>query len=253
MDEDELLQRITMNPNICFGKPTIRNMRYPVVLILDLLSGGMTHEEILADYPSLVEEDILAVLQFAARLVRMDSAIEVLNGSSESKQDFKGITPRIAPSVFIADDAKIIGDVEIGEDASVWFGSVLRGDVNYIRVGARTNIQDQTIIHVSSKGLPTILEENITVGHRVTLHACYVESGCLIGMGAILMDGVRVGKNSLVAAGSLVTPGTQIPPNSLVVGSPARVKRELTADELVNLDRSWRNYVELKQEYLNRR
>lgn len=166
---------------------------------------------------------------------------------------FGSISPNIHASAFIAQDASIIGDVEIGEDASVWFGSVLRGDVNYIRVGPRTNIQDQTIIHVSSKGLPTILEENITVGHRVTLHACYVESGCLIGMGAIIMDGARIGKNSLVAAASLVTPGTQIPPNSLVVGSPARVKRELTEQELADLDRSWRNYVELKSEYMNRR
>jgi gamma-carbonic anhydrase len=164
---------------------------------------------------------------------------------------FKDTFPKIHDTVFVADNAIIIGDVEIGEDASIWFGSVLRGDVNYIRVGARTNIQDQTIIHVSSKGLPTIVEENVTVGHRVTLHACHVESGCLIGIGAILMDGVRVGKNSLVAAGSLVTPGTQIPPNSLVVGSPARVKRELTEKELAHLDRSWRNYVELKNHYIS--
>ena len=162
---------------------------------------------------------------------------------------FKGITPKIHSTACVTDDAIIIGDVEIGEDASVWFGSVLRGDVNYIRIGARTNVQDMTMIHVSSKGLPTILEDNITVGHRVTLHACYVESGCLIGMGAILMDGVRVGKNSLVGAGALITPGTQIPPNSLVVGSPARVKRELTAEELAMLEKSWRNYVELKNQY----
>ncbi len=150
----------------------------------------------------------------------------------------------------MAHDAIVIGDVEIGEDASVWFGSIIRGDVNFIRIGARTNIQDGTIIHVSSKTHPTILEENITVGHRVTLHGCYVESGCLIGIGAILMDGVRVGRNSLVAAGSLLTPGTQIPPNSMVMGSPAKVKRSLTVDELAYLDKSWRNYVELKKHYI---
>jgi len=164
-------------------------------------------------------------------------------------KSFNSIHPKIHETAFITDGAVIVGDVEIAEDASVWYGSVLRGDVNYIRVGARTNIQDMTMIHVSSKGLPTILEENITVGHRVTLHACYVESGCLIGMGAIIMDGARIGKNSLVAAGALVTPGTQIPPNSLVVGSPARVKREVTADELAMLEKSWRNYVELKNLY----
>ena len=162
---------------------------------------------------------------------------------------FREINPKIHPTAFVAHDANIIGDVEIGEDASVWFGSILRGDVNYIRIGARTNIQDQTIIHVSSKGLPTIVEEEVTVGHRVTLHACHVERGCLIGIGAILMDGVRVGANSLVGAGSLLTPGTQIPPRSLVIGSPGRVKRELTEDELASLQHSWQNYVELKRLY----
>ena len=160
---------------------------------------------------------------------------------------FKNIEPKIHETAYIADDAIVIGDVEIGEDASVWFGAIVRGDVNFIRIGARTNIQDMTVIHVSSKTHSTVLEEEITVGHNVTLHGCYVERGCLIGIGAILLDGVRVGRNSLVAAGSLLTPGTQIPPGSLVMGSPAKVKRELTADELAYLDKSWRNYVELKK------
>ena len=163
---------------------------------------------------------------------------------------FNDIHPKIDATAFVADDAIIIGDVEIGEDASVWFGSVVRGDVNFIRIGARTNIQDMTVIHVSSKTHSTILEDEITVGHNVTLHGCHVEHGCLIGIGAILLDGVRVGRNSLVAAGSLLTPGTQIPPNSLVMGSPAKVKRELTDDELAYLDQSWRNYVELKKHYI---
>ena len=163
---------------------------------------------------------------------------------------FNNIEPKIHPTAYIADDAIIIGDVEIGEDASVWFGSIIRGDVNFIRIGARTNIQDMTMIHVSSKTHSTILEEEITVGHNVTLHGCHVERGCLIGIGAILLDGVRVGANSLVAAGSLLTPGTQIPPNSMVMGSPAKVKRQLTEDELAYLQKSWRNYVELKKHYL---
>lgn len=157
---------------------------------------------------------------------------------------FKGFEPKIHQTAFVSEGCFIVGDVEIGEDASVWFGSVLRGDVNYIRVGARTNIQDQTIIHVSSKGLPTIVEEEVTVGHRVTLHACHVERGCLIGIGAILMDGVRVGAHSLVGAGTLLTPGTQIPPRSLVT-----VKRELTEDEIEYLNRSWQNYVSLAKKY----
>lgn len=162
---------------------------------------------------------------------------------------FNDINPKIHESAFIAADAIVIGDVEIGEDASVWFGSVIRGDVNSIRIGARTNVQDMTMIHVSSKTHSTVLEDEITVGHRVTLHGCHVERGCLIGIGAILLDGVRIGANTLVAAGSLLTPGTQIPPNSMVMGSPAKVKRELNPDELAYLQKSWRNYVELKKHY----
>src|SRR6185437_442599 len=153
-------------------------------------------------------------------------------------RDFANISPKCHKSAFIADTALVIGDVEVGEDSSVWFGSIVRGDVNYIRIGARTNIQDMTMIHVSSKTHPTTLEDEITVGHRVTLHGCHVESRCLIGIGAILLDGVHVGNNSLVGAGSLLTPGTIIPPRSMVMGAPARVKRELTEDELAYLDHS---------------
>ena len=166
-------------------------------------------------------------------------------------RSFQSLQPKISPTAFIAADAIVIGDVEIGEEASVWFGSILRGDVNHIRIGDRTNIQDACVIHVSSKDHPTVLEHEITVGHRVTLHGCYVESGSLIGIGSILLDGSRIGTNSLVAAGSLITPGTVIPPGSLVMGAPAKVKRQLTADELDNLSRSWRNYVELSRLYIS--
>jgi carbonic anhydrase/acetyltransferase-like protein (isoleucine patch superfamily) len=166
---------------------------------------------------------------------------------------FNDSKPTIAGSVYIADTALVIGDVEIGEDSSVWFGSVLRGDVNYIRVGARTNIQDMTMIHVSGGTHATVLEDEITVGHRVTLHGCHVESRCLIGIGAILLDGVHVGNNSIVAAGSLLTPGMIIPARSMVMGSPAKVKRELTDDEIAYLDRSWQNYTRLKEQYRNHR
>ncbi len=164
-------------------------------------------------------------------------------------KSFNGITPKIHETAFVADDAIVIGDVEIGEDASIWFGSIVRGDVNFIRIRARTNIQDATVIHVSSKTHSTILEHEVTVGHRVTLHGCYIETGCLIGIGAIVMDGVRVGANSLVAAGSLLTPGTQIPSGSMVMGAPAKVKRPLTEEELADLPRFWQNYVELKKQY----
>lgn len=164
-------------------------------------------------------------------------------------KSFNDKHPKIHSTAFIADDAIIIGDVDIGENASVWFGSVLRGDVNFIRIGDRTNIQDGTVVHVSSKDHPTILENDITVGHRVTLHGCYIETGCLIGIGSILLDGVRVGKNSLVAAGSLLTPGTIIPPRSMVMGSPAKVKRELTEDEIVGIQQNVARYVELSGIY----
>ena len=164
---------------------------------------------------------------------------------------FNTTTPIIHETAYIADDAIVIGDVEIGENASVWFGSILRGDVNFIRIGAGTNIQDSTVIHVSSKTHSTILEDDITVGHRVTLHGCYVETNCLIGIGAILLDGARSGKNSLVAAGSLVTPGTRVPPGSMVMGSPAKVKRELTGEEIAGIRQSSRKYIELSAMYKN--
>lgn len=163
---------------------------------------------------------------------------------------FQTVEPRIHSTAFIAENAMVIGDVEIGEDSSVWFGSVVRGDVNYIRIGARTNIQDHTIIHINTGTHPTILEDEITVGHRVTLHGCHVESGCLVGIGSIILDGARLGRQSLIAAGSLVTPNTQIPPRSMVMGAPARVRRELTDDELAGMTRNWQSYVELKQAYL---
>ena len=166
-------------------------------------------------------------------------------------KSFQGKSPKIHETAFAAENAVIIGDVEIGEQASVWYGSILRGDVNFIRIGARTNIQDASVIHVSSKTHSTILEEEITVGHRVTLHGCYIEKGCLIGIGAIILDGARIGKNSLVAAGSLVTPGTEILARSLVMGAPARVRRELTDEEVKDLERFWRNYVTLGEIYRN--
>ena len=164
-------------------------------------------------------------------------------------RNFEDKQPRIDPTAFIAETAVVIGDVEIGERSSIWYGTVLRGDVHYIRIGKRTNIQDQSIIHVTGGTDPTILEDEVTVGHRVTLHGCYVESGCLIGIGSILLDGVRVGKNSLVAAGSLVTPRTQIPPGSLVMGSPAKVKRPLTEAELTDLPNFWQNYTAIIDRY----
>jgi carbonic anhydrase/acetyltransferase-like protein (isoleucine patch superfamily) len=167
-------------------------------------------------------------------------------------KNFQDKTPKIHESVFLAENAVIIGDVEIARDASIWYNCVLRGDVNYIKIGEKSNIQDGTIIHVSRKDdYATIIEHEVTVGHTATIHGCYIETGCLIGIGAIILDGARIGKNSLVAAGSLVTPGTQIPERSFVMGTPAKVKRELTDEEVLDLERFWRGYVELNGIYRN--
>jgi len=168
-------------------------------------------------------------------------------------RSFGGKHPRLAEGVFVDDSAQLIGDVELGEDASVWFGAVLRGDVHYIRIGARTNIQDLTVVHVSEKTHPTILDEDITVGHRAILHGCHVMRGCLIGMGSVVMDGAQVGPQSLVAAGALVGPGVEIPPRSLARGVPARVVRALTDAELEHLVYSSQHYVDLKRAYLDER
>lgn len=162
---------------------------------------------------------------------------------------YRGTHPTIHPTAFIEESAVIIGDVHIGAESSVWFNAVVRGDVFYIRIGDRSNVQDGTVIHVSNGEHETILEDEVTIGHNVTLHGCYIERGCLIGIGSIVMDGVRVGEKSLVAAGSLLTPGTQIPPRSLVMGSPAKVKRSLSDQEVADLDQFWRNYVEYTELY----
>src|SRR6266508_5461428 len=124
---------------------------------------------------------------------------------------FRGIQPQIHPTAFIEESAQVICDVHVGEESSIWFNSVVRGDIHYIRIGNRTNIQDNSVIHVRHGSHPTILEDEVTVGHSVTLHGCYVERGSLIGIGSILLDDARVGAQSLVAAGSLISPGTIIP------------------------------------------
>jgi carbonic anhydrase/acetyltransferase-like protein (isoleucine patch superfamily) len=162
---------------------------------------------------------------------------------------FRGARPQIHPTAFIEESAQIIGDVHIGEQSSVWFNAVVRGDVHYIRIGDRTNIQDGTVVHVTNGTHATILEDEVTVGHNATLHGCYIERGCLIGMGSIVMDGARIGAQSLVAAGALVSPGTIIPPRSLVMGVPARVKRSLTDEEVAGLNVYWQNYIEYTKAY----
>jgi carbonic anhydrase/acetyltransferase-like protein (isoleucine patch superfamily) len=162
---------------------------------------------------------------------------------------FGGVHPQIHESAFVEESAQVIGDVRIGEESSIWFNSVVRGDIYYIRLGNRTNIQDNSVIHVQDGSHATIIEDEVTVGHNVTLHGCYVERGSLIGIGSIILDDVRIGSHSIVAAGALVSPGTVVPPRSLVMGLPAKVKRTLTDEEVAGLDVFWKNYVRYTRVY----
>ncbi len=163
---------------------------------------------------------------------------------------FKGIVPTVGSQVFIEDSAMIIGDVVIGDESSIWFHAVVRGDVHYIRIGHRTNVQDLSMLHVTHDTYPLLIGNEVTIGHHVVLHGCTIKDRVLIGMGAIVMDGATIGEDSLVGAGALVTERSQIPPNSLVVGSPAKVKRSLTPREINWLKESSSNYVKYAQQYL---
>ncbi len=162
---------------------------------------------------------------------------------------YKGITPKIDPTVFIADGVHIIGDVEIGRDSSVWYNTVIRGDVNYIRIGERTNIQDNTVVHVTNKKFPTHIGSNVTIGHSAVIHACTINDYSLIGMGAVILDGAIVGKFSLIAAGAVVTIGMVIPEGTLIAGVPAKAVRSLTEEERKFLVQSAQNYVDYVATY----
>ena len=171
---------------------------------------------------------------------------------------YKGWYPKIDPSVYVAPNATIIGDVEIGADSSVWFGAILRGDVHYIRIGSKTNIQDGAIIHVThytkpdrSDGFPTIVGDYVSVAHGAILHGCTIKNNVLIGIGAIVLDGAVIEENTIVAAGSLVPPGKKFPPGVLLMGQPAKVKRELTPEEIEKIKENALNYVKYKNQYLN--
>jgi carbonic anhydrase/acetyltransferase-like protein (isoleucine patch superfamily) len=165
---------------------------------------------------------------------------------------YRDKTPEIDETAYVAESAEVVGDVVIGPDASIWFGCVLRGDVNSIRIGARTNVQDLTVVHVNDGAHPTILEEEVTVGHRAILHGCRVKRGSLVGMGAVLLDGVVVEEQALVAAGSVLSPGTVVPARKLARGVPARVVRDLAEEEILDLARGAETYVALKNDYLGR-
>jgi len=160
-----------------------------------------------------------------------------------------GKWPKIHETAFIAPSADIIGDVEIGDHSSVWFQCAVRGDVHYIRIGSRTNIQDGSVLHVTRVKSPLVVGDDVTVGHNVTLHGCTVKDRVLVGMGAVILDDAEVGPDCMVGAGALVTKGTKVPPKSLVLGSPAKVVRALRADEIAFLKKSADNYVNDSCEY----
>ena len=163
---------------------------------------------------------------------------------------YRGIVPRVHPSAFIDESAQVIGDVEIGEESSVWMCVVLRGDVHAIRVGRRSNIQDGTIVHGMTGTHPVTIGDAVTIGHGTVLHGCTVDDQCLIGMGAILLNGAHVGAGSIVAAGTLLVEGMKVPPKSLVMGSPGKVKRLLTHAEIADIKAYSDRYVEYRLDYM---
>jgi len=164
---------------------------------------------------------------------------------------YRGKHPQIAPNCFIEASAQVIGDVTIGEHSSVWFNSVVRGDVQKIVIGHHSNVQDLCMIHVTRDIHPTHIGNYVSLGHGVIAHGCTIEDHCLIGMGARVMDAVVVGTESIVAAGAVITAGMKIPPRSLVAGVPAVIKRQLDDKDVEYIDRFWKNYIEYKDIYLN--
>lgn len=171
--------------------------------------------------------------------------------------NYKEFKPEIGERTFIAPSANVIGNVKIGADSSVWFGTVIRGDVHSIKIGSRTSIQDLSMVHVSqytkpdkSDGYSTNIGSDVTVGHKVMLHGCTIGDACLIGMSATLLDGCEIGKESIVAAGSIVTQNKKFPPQSLIIGTPAKVLRKLSDKEIESIYKSAENYVNYKDSYL---
>src|SRR5262249_50437531 len=163
---------------------------------------------------------------------------------------YRGVVPRVHPTAFIDSSAQVIGDVEIGAESSVWMCAVIRGDVNVIRVGHRTNIQDGAVVHAMTGTHETHIGDVVTIGHAAVIHGCTIEAQCLIGIGAILLNGSCIGTGSIVAAGTLITENMQVPPRSLVMGSPGKVTRELTQQEVDEIKLYADRYVEYRKAYM---
>jgi carbonic anhydrase/acetyltransferase-like protein (isoleucine patch superfamily) len=165
-------------------------------------------------------------------------------------RSYKGITPMIPGSCYVDRSAQVIGDVTLGENASIWMNAVVRGDVNYIRIGANSNIQDCSVMHGMLNQWPVIVGDWVTVGHSVTLHGCVVEDQCLIGMGVVILNGARIGAGSIIAAGTLIPEGTIIEPRSLVMGVPGKVRKKLSDEDQETILRYARNYLGYRETYL---
>ena len=163
----------------------------------------------------------------------------------------KGISPQLGDDCFVAANATIVGDVVMGRECSVWFNAVIRGDVNAIRIGDKTNIQDGAVIHCTYKKSTTIIGNNVSIGHNAIVHGCVIQDNVLVGMGAIIMDGAVIGEDSVVGAGALIVEGTIVPPKSLILGSPAKVKRSVTDKELAWIKESAENYVRYARQYMD--
>jgi gamma-carbonic anhydrase len=162
---------------------------------------------------------------------------------------YRGVMPRIAHSAYVDSSAEIIGDVVVGERSSIWLNVSIRGDVNYIRVGDETSVQDNSVLHVDADLYPCIVGNRVTIGHRVVLHGCVVEDEALIGIGAVVLNGARIGKGAVVAAGALVAEGMEVPPNTVAMGMPARLRREVTSDEQERFRHNCNNYVRISAIY----
>ena len=163
---------------------------------------------------------------------------------------YRGIRPRIAANAFVDESAQVVGDVEVGDESGIWMCAVIRGDVNTIRIGRRSNIQDGTIVHAMTGSHQTTIGDNVTIGHAAVIHGCTIEDQCLIGMGAILLNGAHIGTCSIVAAGTLVVENMKVPPKSLVMGSPGKVKRLLTHAEIADVQLYADRYVQYRLDYM---
>src|SRR5665811_2019341 len=162
--------------------------------------------------------------------------------------ELDGVAPKISDSAWVADSAQVLGNVELAADVSIWFGAVLRGDTETIRIGRGSNIKDLSVLH-ADVGMPLTVGEDVNVGHQVTLHGCTIGDGCLIGIGAIVLNGAKIGKNCLVGAGSLVTEGKEFPPGSMILGSPAKAVKQLSAEQIAGLKMTARHYIDNARRY----